>query len=106
MLMAAGGGVLASNLSATVQSRPSSIISPRGTRAARPWDPNSLPVISVATHAVEPKSRANSVTLADRVRFGGLTENGSSYKEKIIVRSYEVGPNKTITIQIIANYLQ
>ncbi|KAL3615965.1 hypothetical protein CASFOL_040259 [Castilleja foliolosa] len=108
MLMAAGGGFLASNVSATAQIRricpfPSSIISPRGTGAARRWNPNSLPVISVAT---EPKSPANSPTLADRVRLGGLTEDGLSYEERIIVRSYEVGPNKTITIQIIASYLQ
>lgn len=51
---------------------------------------------------VEPSSE----TLADRLRLGSLTENGLSYKEKFIVRSYEVGINKTATVETIANLLQ
>jgi len=43
---------------------------------------------------------------ADRLRFGRLMEDGFSYKEKFIVRSYEVGINKTATIETIANLLQ
>lgn len=45
-------------------------------------------------------------SLADRLRFGSLTENGLSYKEKFIVRCYEVGINKTATVETIANLLQ
>ncbi|CAH2052566.1 unnamed protein product [Thlaspi arvense] len=45
-------------------------------------------------------------TLADRLRLGSLTEDGLSYKEKFIVRSYEVGSNKTATVETIANLLQ
>ncbi|XP_038692160.1 oleoyl-acyl carrier protein thioesterase 1, chloroplastic-like [Tripterygium wilfordii] len=45
-------------------------------------------------------------TLADRLRLGSLTEDGLSYKEKFIVRSYEVGINKTATVETIANLLQ
>lgn len=44
--------------------------------------------------------------LADRLRSGGLAEDGLSYKEKFIVRSYEVGINKTATVETIANLLQ
>ncbi|XP_054785345.1 oleoyl-acyl carrier protein thioesterase 1, chloroplastic-like [Prosopis cineraria] len=48
----------------------------------------------------------SSETLADRLRLGSLTEDGLSYKEKFIVRSYEVGINKTATVETIANLLQ
>ncbi|XP_022771493.1 oleoyl-acyl carrier protein thioesterase 1, chloroplastic-like [Durio zibethinus] len=46
------------------------------------------------------------VSLADQLRLGSLTEDGLSYKEKFIVRCYEVGINKTATIETIANHLQ
>lgn len=45
-------------------------------------------------------------TLADQLRLGSLTEDGLSYKEKFIVRSYEVGSNKTATVETVANLLQ
>ncbi|XP_010527253.1 PREDICTED: oleoyl-acyl carrier protein thioesterase 1, chloroplastic-like [Tarenaya hassleriana] len=45
-------------------------------------------------------------TLADRLRLRSLTEDGLSYKEKFIVRCYEVGINKTATVETIANLLQ
>lgn len=45
-------------------------------------------------------------SLADRLRLGSLTEDGLSYKEKFIVRCYEVGMNKTATVETIANLLQ
>ncbi|KAK9282414.1 hypothetical protein L1049_005331 [Liquidambar formosana] len=47
-----------------------------------------------------------SGSLADRLRLGSLTEDGLSYKEKFIVRSYEVGINKTATVETMANLLQ
>ncbi|KAI8523263.1 hypothetical protein RHMOL_Rhmol13G0059300 [Rhododendron molle] len=43
---------------------------------------------------------------ADRLRMGSLTADGLSYKEKFIVRCYEVGMNKTATVETIANLLQ
>ncbi|KVI12263.1 Acyl-ACP thioesterase [Cynara cardunculus var. scolymus] len=45
-------------------------------------------------------------SLADRLRLGSLTEDGLSYKERFIVRCYEVGVNKTATVETIANLLQ
>lgn len=48
----------------------------------------------------------SSMTLADRLRQGSLAEDGKSYKECFIVRSYEVGMNKTATVETIANLLQ
>ncbi|KAF8388446.1 hypothetical protein HHK36_027118 [Tetracentron sinense] len=52
------------------------------------------------------RSAIASVSFADRLRLGSLTEDGLSYKENFIVRSYEVGINKTATVETIANLLQ
>ncbi|XP_058093281.1 oleoyl-acyl carrier protein thioesterase 1, chloroplastic-like [Magnolia sinica] len=49
---------------------------------------------------------SGSGRLADRLRLGSLTEDGLSYKENFIVRCYEVGINKTATVETIANLLQ
>jgi fatty acyl-ACP thioesterase A len=61
--------------------------------------------------AVVSEGRASRVEsgsggLADRLRLGSLAEDGLSYKEKFIVRCYEVGINKTATVETIANLLQ
>nr|UTH39061.1 FATA [Thunbergia alata] len=65
-------------------------------------------VAAVATG--EPTSKiqesSHQPSLADRLRLGSLTEDGLSYKEKFIVRCYEVGINKTATVETIANLLQ
>nr|WHO55255.1 FATA1 [Atractylodes lancea] len=45
-------------------------------------------------------------SLGNRLRLGSLTEDGLSYKEKFVIRCYEVGINKTATIETIANLLQ
>ncbi|KAJ3681240.1 hypothetical protein LUZ60_015729 [Juncus effusus] len=45
-------------------------------------------------------------TLGERLRMGSLVEDGLSYKESFVVRSYEVGVNKTATVETIANLLQ
>ncbi|XP_042018452.1 oleoyl-acyl carrier protein thioesterase 1, chloroplastic-like [Salvia splendens] len=70
--------------------------------------PESLHVASVATG--EPMSKPQEPSchpsLADRLRLGSLNEDGLSYKEKFIVRCYEVGINKTATVETIANLLQ
>ncbi|KAG0501164.1 hypothetical protein HPP92_001236 [Vanilla planifolia] len=44
--------------------------------------------------------------LSERLRLGSLEEDGLSYKESFIVRCYEVGINKTATVETIANLLQ
>ncbi|KAK3415220.1 hypothetical protein EUGRSUZ_H00777 [Eucalyptus grandis] len=62
----------------------------------------SLAVVSDGLAWVEP----GSGSLADRLRLGSLTEDGLSYKERFIVRCYEVGINKTATVETIANLLQ
>ncbi|KAK8961253.1 hypothetical protein KSP40_PGU008240 [Platanthera guangdongensis] len=43
---------------------------------------------------------------AERLRMGRLEEDGLSYRESFIVRCYEVGINKTATVETIANLLQ
>ncbi|RDY12132.1 Oleoyl-acyl carrier protein thioesterase 2, chloroplastic [Mucuna pruriens] len=68
-----------------------------------------FPVVAVVSEkdgAVATRVEAEAGTLADRLRLGSLTEDGLSYKEKFIVRSYEVGINKTATVETIANLLQ
>ncbi|KAI3694384.1 hypothetical protein L1987_77349 [Smallanthus sonchifolius] len=44
--------------------------------------------------------------LPEGLRLGSLTEDGLSYKERFIIRCYEVGINKTATVETIANLLQ
>ncbi|KAK7373607.1 hypothetical protein VNO80_07022 [Phaseolus coccineus] len=69
----------------------------------------AFPVLAVVSNrdgAVVSREEAEVGTLADRLRLGSLTEDGLSYKEKFIVRSYEVGINKTATVETIANLLQ
>ncbi|KAL4381247.1 hypothetical protein AHAS_Ahas04G0114400 [Arachis hypogaea] len=63
-------------------------------------------IVSDRDGAVVNRVGAEAGTLADRLRLGSLTEDGLSYKEKFIVRSYEVGINKTATVETIANLLQ
>ncbi|VFR00516.1 unnamed protein product [Cuscuta campestris] len=70
---------------------------------------NHCPVRSVI--AQEPKKsqqvgfRPPSLA-ADRLRLGSLSEDGFSYKENFIVRCYEVGINRTATVETLANLLQ
>ncbi|KAB1214493.1 Oleoyl-acyl carrier protein thioesterase, chloroplastic [Morella rubra] len=49
---------------------------------------------------------SDSGGMAERLRLGSLAEDGLSFKEKFIVRCYEVGINKTATVETIANLLQ
>ncbi|KAM7271158.1 hypothetical protein ACFE04_030372 [Oxalis oulophora] len=45
-------------------------------------------------------------SLANRLRLGSMASDGKSYLEKFIVRCYEVGINKTATVETMANLLQ
>lgn len=64
------------------------------------------PVLAVVTGEPNTRQAGCQPSLADRLRLGSLTEHGLSYKEKFIVRCYEVGINKTATVETIANLLQ
>lgn len=64
------------------------------------------PVLAVATNETKSKRFTYEPSLADRLRLGSMTDDGMSYKEKFIVRCYEVGINKTATVETIANLLQ
>ncbi|KAK9992874.1 hypothetical protein SO802_022577 [Lithocarpus litseifolius] len=66
---------------------------------------NKGPIMAVVSDRVI-GSGSGSGSLADRLRLGNLTEDGLSYKERFIVRCYEVGINKTATVETIANLLQ
>lgn len=67
---------------------------------------HKCPVLAVATGEPNTKQTGFEPSLADRLRLGSLTQDGLSYKEKFIVRCYEVGINKTATVETIANLLQ
>ncbi|XP_043723017.1 oleoyl-acyl carrier protein thioesterase 1, chloroplastic-like [Telopea speciosissima] len=56
--------------------------------------------------AVSNRPINGSASLVEQLQLGSLAEDGRSYKEKFIVRCYEVGINKTATIDAIANLLQ
>ncbi|KAG5567277.1 hypothetical protein RHGRI_002735 [Rhododendron griersonianum] len=61
---------------------------------------------AVSCEAAEYSSASSEKSVADRLWPGSLTEDRLSYKEKFIVRCYEVGINKTATVDSIANLLQ
>ncbi|KAH7863889.1 hypothetical protein Vadar_023105 [Vaccinium darrowii] len=62
----------------------------------------------IVTEAKEKEdgSDGSKKSLGDQLRLGSLTEDGLSYKEKFIVRCYEVGINKTAIVETIAKLLQ
>ncbi|KAA8550605.1 hypothetical protein F0562_002289 [Nyssa sinensis] len=64
------------------------------------------PILAAATDEPSRREAAFEKCLADRLRLGSLTEDGLSFKEKFIVRCYEVGINRTATVETIANLLQ
>ncbi|KAM7271401.1 hypothetical protein ACFE04_030615 [Oxalis oulophora] len=63
----------------------------------------SLKVVSPDLHSVESQEETS---LASRLRLGNMAEDGASYMEKFVIRSYEVGINKTATVETMANLLQ
>ncbi|ONK71906.1 uncharacterized protein A4U43_C04F13590 [Asparagus officinalis] len=72
---------------------------------------SSSAAAAVRCSALELSAAASPATekekgLAERLRMGSLLEDGLSYKESFIVRCYEVGINKTATVETIANLLQ
>nr|UQT18321.1 fatty acid thioesterase A1 [Pelargonium x hortorum] len=86
-----------------------SIVRPRRRNGVFCCSPVSraAPIVSVVSdRTVEVVGGGGSGSLADRLRLGSLTDNGLSYTEKFIVRCYEVGINKTATVETIANLLQ
>ncbi|KAH9728755.1 oleoyl-acyl carrier protein thioesterase 1 [Citrus sinensis] len=76
---------------------------------SRPMNKPTAPVqvqAIVSDQGSPARLESGPCSLADRLRLGTLTEDGLSYKEKFIVRCYEVGINKTATVETIANLLQ
>ncbi|PSS14097.1 Oleoyl-acyl carrier protein thioesteraseprecursor [Actinidia chinensis var. chinensis] len=65
---------------------------------------SSSPSPCVRAQILEKNGSVLEKSVADRL--GSLTEDGLSFKEKFIVRCYEVGINKTATVETIANLLQ
>ncbi|KAK6134230.1 hypothetical protein DH2020_032035 [Rehmannia glutinosa] len=60
-------------------------------------------------HVFEQQIRQNIPTkkqLVDSYRQGIIIEEGVGYRQTVVIRSYEVGPDKTATIESILNLLQ
>nr|XP_043621451.1 oleoyl-acyl carrier protein thioesterase, chloroplastic [Erigeron canadensis] len=74
------------------------------------WRVCGGPVMAAVTsqhpNGVAAVGLAEKRKLAEELRFGSLTEDGLSYKERFVIRCYEVGINKTATVETIANLLQ
>ncbi|KAG6526223.1 oleoyl-acyl carrier protein thioesterase, chloroplastic-like [Zingiber officinale] len=62
--------------------------------------------VAVAAAAATGEKCVGERGLAERLRLGSLLPDGLSYKECFIIRCYEVGINKTATVETIANLLQ
>ncbi|CAA6659904.1 unnamed protein product [Spirodela intermedia] len=81
--------------------------------ASRRWRSSAPPFLPRAMCPPQPPpawstaaSKPTKSTTAERLRLGRLAADGLSYSENFIVRCYEVGTNKTATIDAIANLLQ
>ncbi|KAL0424687.1 UNVERIFIED_CONTAM: Palmitoyl-acyl carrier protein thioesterase, chloroplastic [Sesamum radiatum] len=64
---------------------------------------------SATVHMFEQQVRQNIPTkkqLVDPYRQGVIVEEGVGYRQTVVIRSYEVGPDKTATIESILNLLQ
>jgi fatty acyl-ACP thioesterase A len=57
-------------------------------------------------HVTDSRAARSEPTLGERLRLGSLLEDGLSYKESFVIRCYEVGVNKTATVETFANLLQ
>ncbi|XP_044501886.1 oleoyl-acyl carrier protein thioesterase 1, chloroplastic-like [Mangifera indica] len=68
--------------------------------------PTSAKIQAVVSEQEGPALAETAGALADWQRLRSSTEDRLLYKEKFIVRSYEVGINKTATVETIANLLQ
>lgn len=44
--------------------------------------------------------------LVDPYRQGLIVEGGVAYRQTLVIRSYEVGPDKTVTLESILNLFQ
>ncbi|KAJ4838976.1 hypothetical protein Tsubulata_017380 [Turnera subulata] len=63
----------------------------------------------VSYGATETVTRQNIPTkkqLVDPFRQGSIVEGGVGYRQKVVIRSYEVGADKTATLESILNLLQ
>lgn len=106
------------SLTASLQCRPHNMIraphttvrvicgSPNGSAATYPAPGLEVEKGKLEKAQLTERSPAPILTLADRMRFGGLIKDILAYKECFVVRSYEVGSNKSGTMETIFNLIQ
>lgn len=68
---------------------------------------NGALVLQSHSSSVLPTSRlSDAKSLSNLLKVGGLDDSLLSYKENFVIRCYEVGMNRTASIETIANLLQ
>ncbi|GLJ31671.1 hypothetical protein SUGI_0636360 [Cryptomeria japonica] len=71
---------------------------------------STLETITVNNSPVKEKEKGSLIPvtkqMVDPFRQGRLIENGVAYRQTVVVRSYEVGPDKTTTIETFLNLFQ
>ncbi|THU62247.1 hypothetical protein C4D60_Mb01t03120 [Musa balbisiana] len=63
------------------------------------------PATSLTTEQIR-QSIPTEKQLTDPFRHGLIVEGGVRYRQTVVIRSYEVGPDKTATLETILNLLQ
>lgn len=69
----------------------------------------SVASVTANGYITERKVRQNIPTTkqsVDHFRQGIAVEGGVGYRQRVVIRSYEVGPDKTATLESILNLLQ
>ncbi|KAK1390026.1 Acyl-[acyl-carrier-protein] hydrolase [Heracleum sosnowskyi] len=70
---------------------------------------SSITQVTTDVHTKKEQTRQNIPTIkqfVDPHRQGLIIDNGVTYRQTVVIRSYEVGPDKTATLESILNLLQ
>lgn len=70
---------------------------------------SSVTQVTENVDTIKEQTRLNIPTIkqfVDPHRQGLIIDNGVTYRQTVVIRSYEVGPDKTATLESILNLLQ
>ncbi|PRQ40252.1 putative oleoyl-[acyl-carrier-protein] hydrolase [Rosa chinensis] len=86
-----------------------SYIKINGTSAKSTTKLDMASALTSVAYISEQQVRQNIPTtkqFVDHYRQGMIIEGGVGYRQRVVIRSYEVGPDKTVTLESILNLLQ
>lgn len=98
-----------SNIKINVTSTRSSAIDMVSQKVGLTGTLTSVASVAENGHVMDQHIRQNIPTkkqFVDPYRQGLMIEGGVGYRQTVVVRSYEVGPDKTATLESILNLLQ